>query len=137
LIGRKKANNYELSTMNYWIVFLGGGLGALCRFLLNQWPTLNNRGLWTSTLIANIIAALIIGITSGLQTQGKFPISNNTWLFIATGFCGGLSTFSTFGLEIFLWMQQDKWLLVLGYITMNVVLCTALIALAHGLIETT
>jgi CrcB protein len=123
--------------MNYWIIFIGGGLGALMRFGLNQMNFFTNKSIWTSTLLANVLASLIIGILSALSNSGRFNVSAHTWLFMATGFCGGLSTFSTFSLELFQWIQNDKWLLVLGYIALNVVLCTALIAISSWLIQTT
>jgi CrcB protein len=123
--------------MNYWIVFLGGGLGAAMRHGLNQLAFFQSKGIWTSTLWANLLASLVIGILSALSSSGKFNFSQNSWLFLATGFCGGLSTFSTFGLELFHWIQTDKWLFVFGYIALNVVLCTALIALASWLIQIT
>jgi CrcB protein len=111
--------------MNIVWVFLGGGLGALLRYFIGvKWIFTN---VWTSTLASNVIAAIIIGILYTLQHHSKHSISSSVWLFGAIGFCGGLSTFSTFSLEIFQWMQQEKWWQCLAYILLNVVLCALLI----------
>jgi fluoride exporter len=111
--------------MNIALVFLGGGLGALVRYLIGvKWMFTN---IWTSTLVSNLIAALVIGLLYTLQNQTKNIVPSSVWLFTAVGFCGGLSTFSSFSLEIFQWMQQEKWMQCLVYILLNVVLCTLLI----------
>ncbi len=116
--------------MNFLYVFFGGGLGAVTRYLIgNHWPHYN---LWTSTLLSNLIAALIIGLLYGLQQQKNEP-ADSLWLFLCVGFCGGLSTFSTFNLEIFQWIQQEKWLQCVVYIALNVVICTALVFAAFKL----
>jgi CrcB protein len=117
--------------MNYAIVFLGGGLGAVLRYLIGSIALLQNKSIWTHTLVANILAALILGVVSAMQVHQKWNVSSTQWLLIATGFCGGLSTFSTFSLEVVQWLQQGKWPLAFGYILLNVVLCTALIGMIH------
>jgi CrcB protein len=111
--------------MNFLLVFIGGGLGAVLRYGIGiLWPQHN---IWTSTLLANLIAALIIGALYAWQPITKTTTSSTLWIFLAIGFCGGLSTFSTFSLEIFQWMQLEKWGQCLAYIALNVVLCTLLI----------
>ena len=115
--------------MNFLFVFLGGGLGAVTRYWMGlYWMP---KSIWTSTLISNALAALVLGILYTVQ-QPKDQ-NNTTWLLMAVGFCGGLSTFSTFSLELFQWLQQEKWSLCLVYITLNVFLCTALIFTAFKL----
>jgi CrcB protein len=110
--------------MNFLFVFIGGGLGAITRYLIGIYWAQQN--VWTSTLLSNLIAALIIGVLYGVL-EPKASSSNILWLLLSVGFCGGLSTFSTFSLEIFQWIQQEKWLQCVVYIALNVVLCTALI----------
>ncbi|MFK8045987.1 MAG: fluoride efflux transporter CrcB [Crocinitomicaceae bacterium] len=80
-------------------VFLGGGFGSLARLALShfqsQWiPDKFPIG----TLLANLFACFILGLVLFLS---KDRMAGNLWIkyFLAVGFCGGFSTFSTFGLE--------------------------------------
>jgi len=82
--------------MKIWFVFLGGGLGSLVRFGF-QYYLPHSHILSIPTLSANIISCLILGYLAGLKM--RLQISDDAYLFLATGFCGGFSTFSTLILE--------------------------------------
>lgn len=79
------------------MVFLGGGLGSCCRFTLNKLLA-NFPLLPFGTLISNFLSCIVFGffIVYGLH---KTDLSQPIKLLILTGFCGGLSTFSTFSYE--------------------------------------
>lgn len=82
----------------FLLVFIGGGLGSMLRFLLSQIPILNFSKFPTPTLISNIIGCFILGLVLGYAIKNDHLNSPQT-LLLATGFCGGLTTFSTFAYE--------------------------------------
>lgn len=126
---------YELSDMNPILVFVGGGLGAILRWSLGYIPLFKSNGIITNTLVANSIAALLIGLSYRIFHQESSNPNNGLWLLIATGFCGGLSTFSAFSLESFKMIQNQEWLQCLAYITLNVGLSLLLLIFAYQISE--
>jgi len=80
------------------LVFLGGGFGSVARYALSKTLNATPPSFALGTLTVNIIGSLIIGIVLGLALKHQAP-SNNLVLFIATGFCGGFTTFSAFSYE--------------------------------------
>ncbi len=95
-------------------IFVGAGLGALVRWLLGialdpVFPTLP-----LGTLAANLIGGLLMGAAIGLFEQFQ-TLSPALRLAIATGFLGGLTTFSTFSAETvtLLLRQQYGWTAVI------------------------
>lgn len=126
---------YELSDMNPILVFIGGGLGAILRWSLGYVPFIKSNGIFTNTLVANSIAALLIGLSYRIFYQESSNANNGLWLLLATGFCGGLSTFSAFSLESFRMIQNQEWLQCLSYITLNVGLSLLLLIFAYQISE--
>ena len=80
------------------IVFLGGGIGSSLRYVVGTLFNNQNNGIPYGTFAANILGSLLIGIILGLAARNE-AMSQNTILFLATGFCGGFTTFSTFAYE--------------------------------------
>ena len=80
------------------MVFLGGGVGSVLRFLIGKHLNNATTGIPYGTFTANILGSLLIGIILGLAAKGNTLTQNQT-LLLATGFCGGFTTFSTFAYE--------------------------------------
>ena len=112
-------------------VGLGASLGALLRWQLGLrlntlFPTLP-----PGTLIANIVGGYIIGLAVAFFATSN-EIAPEWRLFIITGFCGGLTTFSTFSAEVVTLLQEGR----LGWATTSIALhvSTSIIATIAGLI---
>ncbi len=80
------------------LVFVGGGFGSVLRYLIGKYLNNPESGIPLGTFTANILGSLIIGIILGLAAKNE-AISQNHTLLLATGFCGGFTTFSTFAYE--------------------------------------
>jgi len=80
------------------LVFVGGGFGSVLRFIIGKYLNSTQNGIPYGTFAANIIGSLLIGIILGLAAKNDSLTSNQT-LLLATGFCGGFTTFSTFAYE--------------------------------------
>jgi CrcB protein len=88
-------------------ISLGASIGAVLRWLLgvkfnSYFPTLP-----PGTLIANLVGGYIIGLAIAYFSQAP-GIAPEWRLLIITGFCGGLTTFSTFSAEVVTLIQQGK-----------------------------
>ncbi len=81
------------------LVFIGGGLGAITRYAATVTATrwISPAFPW-STLIVNLTGCFLIGLLTGLAGRNGL-ISPAMRLFLAVGFLGGLTTFSTYGME--------------------------------------
>ena len=79
------------------LVFIGGGAGSALRFLISRF--LNpSTGIPYGTLSVNLLGSLLIGFLFGLSLKQNL-LSTNSMLLLATGFCGGFTTFSAFTYE--------------------------------------
>ena len=83
-------------------VAVGGGLGAICRFLLGGWvQSLYSGRFPLGIFLVNILGCLLIGIAYSLLIERSLVSSKEIQLAVITGFLGGFTTFSTYGLDIF------------------------------------
>ena len=96
------------------LVFIGGGLGSMCRFALSVY----NQNIWAwGTLIANSLSCLILGFCAYLIAQAALPKSFA--YFVVVGFCGGFSTFSTFSNELFNLLRADQFQPAVIYLSLS------------------
>jgi len=98
------------------LVFLGGGVGSAARYIVIRLVSDRMGSLPFGTLAVNVIGCFLIGVIyAALQ---KYSIGNQTEikLLLATGFCGGFTTFSAFAYENNLFWQQGSNFLSLAYI---------------------
>lgn len=88
-------------------VFVGAGFGALLRWWLGIQLNRHFPLLPPGTLAANLIGGYVIG--AAIAFFATFPAIAPEWrLVVITGFCGGLTTFSTFSAEIVSLLQQGR-----------------------------
>lgn len=80
------------------LVFIGGGLGSTLRYVIGKYMNSTETGIPWGTFTANILGSFIIGIILGMAAKND-ALSSNQTLLLATGFCGGFTTFSTFAYE--------------------------------------
>ncbi len=107
--------------MMYFYVFIGGGLGSICRFLLAQWLPIKAGQIPWATFWANFLSCIIIGLMVSIME--KSTISDQTKWLVIVGFCGGFSTFSTFSIESYQLFQTGYSGVAIIYITINILLC--------------
>ncbi len=101
-------------------IAIGAALGALLRWQLGArlnslFPTIP-----PGTLAANLLGAYVVGL--GIAFFASFAAISPEWrLLVITGFCGGLTTFSTFSAELTLLLQQGRISWALGAVVAHVV----------------
>ena len=115
--------------MNALYVFLGGGLGAVCRYAISLLISPSAKGFPYATLIANFASSLILGILIGYFVGVIAP--DRYRLLLITGFCGGFSTFSTFSAETYDLINNQSIGIAIFYILTSVITC--LVAIGIGI----
>ena len=109
------------------LIALGGALGALARFYLSGLlPTYKDFPV--GTLLVNSIASFILGYLYGLLFWG-INVTPEWRLFLGTGFCGALSTFSTFSYETFSLLREREYVLAVLNVLANVFVTLGLVFL--------
>ena len=83
---------------SFLLVFLGGGLGSGLRYLFTITMNQYSKVLPFGTFTVNMLGCLLIGLILG-YAQRENTLTSNQTLLLATGFCGGFTTFSAFANE--------------------------------------
>ncbi len=94
-------------------IALGASLGALLRWWLGLTLNTHFPVIPPGTLAANLIGAYVVGVAVALFANYA-ALAPEWQLFVITGFCGGLTTFSTFSAELVTLLQQGRGLWMLA-----------------------
>ena len=115
-------------------IFAGGALGALARAALGalavpdpaRWP-------WP-TFVVNIVGAFLVGYFTTRLLE-RLPLSSYRRPLLGTGFCGGLTTFSTMQVETLKMIETGHWGLATGYTVVSIVVGLLAVQLATALVR--
>ncbi|MGN6214320.1 fluoride efflux transporter CrcB [Parafilimonas sp.] len=107
---------------NLLFIGIGGFIGGICRYLLQQYVQNNYpSSIPLGTLIVNIIGCFVIGLVYALSDKGNL-LSPEMRLFLATGICGGFTTFSSFAYENVSMALDGEFLYALLYVSLSVII---------------
>jgi CrcB protein len=99
-------------------ISVGASLGALLRWWLGAQLNSLFPAVPPGTLAANLVGGYVIGLAIAFFAMYS-AIAPEWRLLIITGFCGGLTTFSTFSAEIVTLLQQGRSLWALGAVSLH------------------
>lgn len=109
------------------MVFLGSGLGGVCRWALSSW--LNGQHP-LGTLLCNVLGCFLLGMLTKLS-----PGDPHMKLLFTTGFCGGFTTFSTFMNESLFMLRGGQLISALAYIALSLVLGLACAWIGYNIVR--
>ena len=118
--------------MTLLVVALGGALGAVARYLAGGWVQQMAGGSFPwGTMAVNLAGSFLLGLALVLvQSAASSPEAR---AFIAIGFFGSFTTFSTFSYETHAMVQAGDWWRAGAYTTGSVVLGLVAIAVGAGI----
>lgn len=120
--------------MTALLVATGAAVGAPMRYLVDRWLQARHRHLPWGTLVVNVAGSLVAGGTVAAVTERGAA----TWLLpaVAIGFCGSLTTFSTFAYETVALVEDGVPLRALLNVLANVALALGACVVGFALVAT-
>jgi CrcB protein len=125
----------NISILSLLLVFFGGGLGSVIRFLFSKWISTPSTDFPTATFLTNFLACVILGMLANYLGEAKQENQKIMAALFMTGFCGGFSTFSTLNLETFKLIQNQSYQIAFLYTFSNVILGFIGIAIGFWLVS--
>ena len=102
------------------IVFIGGGLGTVMRFLIGKLIPYSGKGFPWNTFCANLLGCLLIGLLTRYFMRNSSENQSSLILFATIGFCGGFTTFSSFANENLSFIRSGDYAILLSYSLLSI-----------------
>ena len=107
---------------DFLFVGIGGAVGSMARYGISTavskyWM----KPLPLGTLLVNLVGCLVIGLLAGLALRNEWLHQTGGWLLLATGLCGGFTTFSAFALENVKLLEGNNTATAILYLSLSVV----------------
>jgi fluoride exporter len=119
--------------VQWLLVFIGGGVGSLMRYLTGVLMTAWFGGSFPwATFSVNVLGSLLIGLLATLADE-RGIIGPQARLFLVVGFLGGFTTFSSFSLETYRLARDGETVAAILNIAGNLGLSLAAVVLGAGL----
>jgi len=119
--------------LNVLAVAAGGALGAAARYglsgLARKW---SESGWPLGTLLVNLLGCLLIGLLVPWMLEDRI-VRPEVRAFVLVGLLGGLTTFSTFGYEVFAMINEGQWWRAGSIVFLNNGLGIALVLVGYRL----
>ena len=110
--------------INILAVGAGGFLGAVLRYLAGMLPVGQPAGFPLTTVCINLLGSFLIGFVSQIAADRQ-TAGDPATLFLKVGLCGGFTTFSTFALENFTLINENRTGMALLYMILSFSACIA------------
>lgn len=115
-------------------VGIGGFVGSIFRYLISHYINISTHSTFPfGTLTVNVVGSFLIGIIIAAALEGD--LNKSMRLLLATGFCGGFTTFSSFSYEFFSLLQHEQTGYAFLYAIASFVLGLAFVWLGFYLIK--
>ncbi len=107
-------------------IAMGAALGALARWgIAELWRDTDSHRIPWPTFTANIAASFILGVLIRIVGSSAATGAELAYALIGIGFCGALSTMSTFAVELMMMVRHRALVSALGYLTLTLGLALA------------
>lgn len=100
------------------LVFVGGGFGSVARYYVGKLLNTSGSFMPYGTLLANVLGSFLIGFIMGYLSKTPYLTQNHS-ILLASGFCGGFTTFSTFAYENQLFIKSGDYFNFIAYTSIS------------------